>query len=333
MRILRAMGTGPYEHGPRHPRELLASNLAKRVQSSRQTVQTRIARMERDKIIQGYEIFPNLNHLGLAWGIYHWRLSTPEAKQRLYEAIEPVDGINGVFEFVTNDICIEFYWTSPEERARRLRLLSSLAGGANPLTLFSRATPPVHRPLSNLDWRILRALRGSAKRPLSQVARELGVAARTVKRHYEKMASEAAFDVHPIVALENASQSIAVALLFRLHPEAGAKTTQALLREFDRECISSWVPPSIELGDFDMTVYVESTAQISDLRRRALAVRGVASVEALLYQAARINPGWLNEMLDRQIASTASVSKRASAPSPSGQPSPVLATRRSRSRR
>ncbi|HUT26921.1 MAG TPA: AsnC family transcriptional regulator [Methanomassiliicoccales archaeon] len=57
------------------------------------------------------------------------------------------------------------------------------------LGMFTAGEPPTKDPLSKLDYRIIRALSLDCRRPLQDVAAELGSTAKTVKRRLESMVS------------------------------------------------------------------------------------------------------------------------------------------------
>jgi DNA-binding Lrp family transcriptional regulator len=294
MRLLRTMGTGAFEHGPRHPDALKPAGLARAVGTTRQTVEARLARLEERGILQGYDLYPNLRHLGLEWAIYHFRAPDPESATRCFEGIDATNGVAGVYSFLTPDVCVDIYWASEEERAAEL-------AGVSPHAMYKREMPPVRRVLSRLDWRILQALRGDARKSPEAVGAEVGVSARTVKRRLEEMARDNAFDVCARVALENAPYTIPLAFLLRFGPEAGRETSLALMREFDERCLSAWVPPAAALGDYDMLLYAESMAEIEALRKRAQGIAGVKEVHVLPYSGGRVDVGWLDRLIQERV--------------------------------
>jgi DNA-binding Lrp family transcriptional regulator len=55
---------------------------------------------------------------------------------------------------------------------------------------------PSYRKLSNLDLRIILVLKEDVRMPVREIAKELGVSVKTVKRHLEDMMSEGSLDLH-----------------------------------------------------------------------------------------------------------------------------------------
>jgi DNA-binding Lrp family transcriptional regulator len=55
---------------------------------------------------------------------------------------------------------------------------------------------PSYRRLSNLDLRIILSLKEDVRKPVKEIAKELGVSVKTVKRHLEDMMLEGSLDLH-----------------------------------------------------------------------------------------------------------------------------------------
>lgn len=304
MRLVRECGTFPFARGARALEVLRTASLAGALGTTRQTVEARLARLEEQGIIAGYPVWPNLRHLGLHWEIRHWRAGARERSAALRD-LPLRDGVVGVYSFLGGDLCVDLLWRAEEDRDALLGRVAALAGNMPPLTLYSRQMPPVEGSLTRLDWRILLALRHDARRSLDEVAREVGVSARTVKRHLARMTRERAFDVTAQVALDRARRTIPLAMLVHFTPEGGRRTAAELVRTFDDRCLAAWVPPSPGLGHWDMSLCAESPAEIEEMRASAERVPGVARVELLLYTGARVDAAWLDEQVRERAEGTA----------------------------
>lgn len=304
MRLLRQIGTTPFAHGARTLDGLKPARLAEAVGTTRQTVETRLARLEAAGILQGYVLWPSFRHLGLRWDIYHWKVADASRKAHAFASIPLEDAIVGVYSFLGPDLCVDVRWRDEAEQERALAKVNELVGSAFALTLYARSAPPVASPLSPLDWRILAALRADARRPLQDVADEVGASLRTVKRRLARMSRDRAFDVTGRIALERSPRPIPLAFLFHFAPDGGKATATRLLELFDDRCIAAWVPPSPQLGNWDMSLYAETPGEIEALRAKAEAVEGVARVEVLLYTGARVDETWVDREIRRALLET-----------------------------
>ncbi len=58
------------------------------------------------------------------------------------------------------------------------------------MVILMLGPPPVKDPLSKLDYRIVKALSWDCRRPLHEVAEEIGSTAKTVKRRLENLEAQ-----------------------------------------------------------------------------------------------------------------------------------------------
>ncbi|HLE47025.1 MAG TPA: Lrp/AsnC family transcriptional regulator [Candidatus Thermoplasmatota archaeon] len=298
VRIIRAMGIRPYDRRAKPPEALKPSNIAGAVDASVVTVKERIARMEDVGVIAGYQIFPNLRHLDLGARGYFLRIRTEDGKRNAVDAMAGLAGLIELHDFLGDGVCADFAFQGPDELAEKLAFLSEKSGDASPRRFYDRHMPVVKRRLSALDWRILRALRGRARRPLAEVAEAVGVSGRTVKRRYAMMAREGSFFVVPLLNPAKAEGLILFELLFYLRDPASTATTNAILRAFDEHRVYTYRPASPELGTLDMLLFAKSSEEVERLRRQGGAIPGVAKAEAWLFQGFFDHSAWIDDAID-----------------------------------
>lgn len=302
VRIIRAMGIRPYDRRAKPPDALKPSTLAKAVDTSVVTVKERVARLEEIGVIAGYQIFPNLRHLDLGARGYFFRIRTEDGKGDVVDEMAGLKGLLELHDFLGGGVCADFAFHGAEDLAGKLAYLSQKSGDANPQRFYDRHMPAVKRRLSPLDWRILAALRGRARRPLAEVAEAVGVSGRTVKRRYETMAREGSFFVVPLLNPAKAEGLILFELLFYLRDRAGAATTNAIIRDFDESRVYTYRPASPELGTLDMLLFAKSSEEVERLRRQAARIPGVAKAEAWLFQGFFDHSAWIDDAITARAA-------------------------------
>lgn len=291
------MGIRPYDRRPKSPDALKPSNIAQEVGTSVVTAKERIARMEEIGVIAGYQVYPNFRHLGMGARGYFFRVHAEGRKREVVEEMSGLDGLLELHDFHGSGVCADFAFHGANELTTKLAYLSRHSGDLNPQRFYDRHMPAVQQRLSTLDWRILQALRGRARRPLAEVAEAVGISGRTVKRRYETMAREGSFFVVPMLNPAKAEGLILFELLFYLHQPTNAATINAILREFDERRVYTYRPASPELGNFDMLLFAKSSEEVERLRQRAAAIPGVAKAEAWLFQGFFDHGAWIDEAL------------------------------------
>lgn len=300
VRILRTMGVQAYGRTPRDPALLRSPGIARALRLSPETVKERVRRMERAGVIGGYEVHPNFRHLGLEASCYFVRFPGGEHTKEA-SALRDVDGVVAVYQFLGGLMCLMLWYRSPADLERKLRLVTGLVGDAEFEKFLDLDMPPVQRPLSSLDWRLLQALRGDALRSPGEVAKALKVNPRTVKRRLDRMAREGSFFITPRLDPSKAEGMLLFMLGLHLDPEAGPQTIPAVHRAFDAHLLSVDVPVSHKAFHYSLFLAAHSPREVRELQRRAAAVKGVRKATPLLFEDAFESFAWLDEALAAKV--------------------------------
>lgn len=304
VRILRTMGIAPFGYEPRPMATLRAPSLAKALKVSPERAKDRIARLERDGIIDGYEIYPNFRHLGLEAACYYYDFGDDDLADQALAKVQPMEGVIGCTAFTQGILCAMLTYRSPADLQRKLRLLVALAGEGDLRKFYEIAMPRVRRPLSHLDWRIVHALRGRPFRPLPEVAKELRVSARTVKRRLDRMGDEGSYFVVPNFDPSRAEGLLLFYLMAFFHPDAEPGLTNALHKSLDAHLVAADAPDDLALGSYVMLLAARSMSEVEQLRRKAAAVKGVAKVRPYFFRAMAEDFAWMDEAIEERIKAT-----------------------------
>ena len=300
IRIVRTMGIQPYGRSPKTLEALRPSVIAKKLGVSTELVRDRVARMEKSGLIGGYDAYPNHRQLGVEVAWFYKQFDNEDTVDAALEKLEPAEGVGVCCAFVGGLMCVSLVYRAQAELERRLRLVHALAGGGDFRRLFDPELPNVDRALTALDWRILRSLRVGANRPVGEVAKELRVSSKTVKRHLDRMAREGSLFVIPEFDPSRAEGLIFFYLLLQVEGEPGS-VLSAVHRAFDDHLVSTDTLTARELGTHLLLLAAKSMAQVESLRRKALAVRGVSQARPLMFRAANENFSWIDEAIEDRL--------------------------------
>ena len=114
-----------------------------------------------------------------------------EVKDELHKAdaiskIKAMDGVYYINDFRGKEILVGHVYENDESLGRNVPLIESICE-APKLALWDNPFPRADVQLSHLDWRIIEAMWEDAGRDLEDVAKSLGVSARTVQRRLTAM--------------------------------------------------------------------------------------------------------------------------------------------------
>ncbi|HLE46788.1 MAG TPA: Lrp/AsnC family transcriptional regulator [Candidatus Thermoplasmatota archaeon] len=304
IRILRALGTRPFAEGPRPPESTSATALARKLHVSRNTVHERIQALKTAGVLARFQAYPNLRHLGIDWTAFHLVFPDDASRERAASHARTMRSASRVLEFMGPHLCVDLYYASPEERDVRLREACQAAGTQIAHTLENHTMPAIRRPLSSLDWRIIRELRGDARRPLTEVAARVGASYRTVKRRVDAMRRDGDLDVSVEVDPSRIPGAIPLGMVYKLRNGMAVKATNALRRALDERYFLAYAPADETLGDLAMEAFATSAAELETLRQRVMAVPGVEGLTILVSQRVSYSEAWLDAAIAKRVAET-----------------------------
>lgn len=303
MRILRELGMEPFVGWAQRPRGLRTSDVALKLGVGHHLIKDRIARMTELGVIVGYRLWPNLRHCGQRLSVYHLQSATiPDAEHAA--RLANVDGFLRVVWFFDSGLCINVSHGSDAERERRMRLMRELIKDeGQSKILYEIELPRVDRPLSKLDWRIVRALASDAKRPMQEAAEEVGVSTKTFRTRLARMRDEGSID--EFAALDFTKMEGIVPFQMALWYEPEADPGPDLLRAFSDRHLAHFAPPR-ENGycSFVLRTFAYTPAEVQALVREALDMAGVARAQPMVATGGWDNRAWLDELLDARSAAT-----------------------------
>lgn len=300
LKILRTMGLRPYGPKPADPEALKVARIAKQLGVEPETVRARLSKMEEAGFLRGFQVYPNLRHLGMEGSAYLFRVPDDDKKAEAIEKAELVDGLTEVHDFLGAEICLDLAYRSSAELSRRLKLLGEITGDRAPERFYDRAMPEVGRTLTSLDWRILKALRYKARRPLGEVADEVGAGVKTVRRHHARMVREGSLFAVPMVDASRAPGTILYELLFYTAPGASRAAIPKILDVLRERYLYHYVPASETFGNFDVLLAAPAAAEIEEMRRAGAKVPGVVKVSPLVFRGWRECTGWLDAAVEER---------------------------------
>lgn len=297
--ILRTMGIRPWARWPREQSGIRPAVIAKHLGEIEQTVRDRISRLERDGVIQGYHLMPNLKHVDLDVESVHWELETAPDDETI-SRLQAVDGVIAALRFYGPHVCFDLSHTTPDQRRRRLEVVEHLFGRDHDvLWAHDLAFPDVDRELSTLDWRIIRARRTDARRPATEVAEEVGVTAKTVRTRYDAMLEEGSIEEYARVDFAAMSDSAPFILYVWFWTEGPDPTAPLLdlLEDYRLGHFRATVPDS---GMIVTQLVASNPAEVQQLVEWVEEIDGVDRADPQLPTGGYWNDEWIDEIVDTQ---------------------------------
>lgn len=295
LRLLATMGYVPWSPTARDPDRLRPTRLADELDVTPETVRDRLDDLEAAGVIQSWEVYPNPRHCGLELG--GWALQ-PASRARVREELSELlllDGVLEVFTYRGPFVALALAYADQAQRDRRLRLVSGRLGDGQPVHVIDPPMPSVDRELDGIDWRVIEALRGQARRPLSEVADRVDRSYRTVKRRFDRMSREGSLFVVPRVDLSRVAGLLPFTLVLTVSdpPAEMAEEARGVLGE---RVLHELVPPDEEARMLVVGAWAATVAEMEAVREEVDELAGVERARALL-SAGRHATDWLDERI------------------------------------
>lgn len=266
------------------------AEVGRRVSLDEETVRARVKRMQEDGVIQGWRVMVNPGLLGRTVSRLVINAADDAAKERLLQALLAMDGVFLVFEFYGPSLGAVIACESGRALERHLDLLRLLGGEVttSPLTYPS---PTVE--LTPQDWRIVQALRRDVRRAYGELAAELGLSERTVRRRVERMTEGKALILQATLD-QTRVHGIVAAMFTVAHKDPAARgTVDAYLRKLPSVIFQWYEGPvsRVSLGR-------PNVSELDALRRDLAALPGVAHVRMDIQLRMLPSEGWMDDAIE-----------------------------------
>ncbi len=302
LQIFRSLGFLPYGQ---HSCDLSRLNpwvIAKKVGADGRTVKLRLNNMQKNGFIHYFQIYPNFRLLGLSGVAYVFNVGDVLRKYDVIDNCALVDGVTEIHNFIGSELCIDFTYQDARDENRRLELFRKLTHCESPVRFYERVMPRSEIILSNMDWHIIKALRYNAFKPLSTVAGELGLSAKTVRRRFERMVQNNAVIIAPIINPAHIANTITYVIFLYPSPDKWSSVMEKVMTIFNYSYfLTRMFPPENSAVYMSARTLAETEDNLIKVRR----IEGVKDARILILKEMRENTQWLDSAIDRKISETA----------------------------
>jgi DNA-binding Lrp family transcriptional regulator len=167
-----------------------------------ETVRNRLRQMNDVRFLRGWQLILNPTLLGREAAIVELRVGDTESKPEVISRLKLLEGVTLIDDFYGQELAVSTLYENPLALERQVRLLASL-GGSPTAVSWKLGFPRCDLVPTKTDWRIMQALRRDGRGRLSDVARNLRLSSRTVKRRMTQLIDGNAFYLDPLLKLEN----------------------------------------------------------------------------------------------------------------------------------
>jgi Lrp/AsnC family leucine-responsive transcriptional regulator len=166
-----------------------------------------------------------------------------------------------------------------------------------PASLFPVEPKPSDVALYELDYKIIRSLKDNSRKPVSDVADELGVSAKTVRRRLSRMIKnfliELSLEWYP-----DASNDIITLFDVHLKPDADMSNAYSIPRKYFPNMLFSWSFMNMP-GVLTCAVWTNTMKKLQEIRENLEREEGVLSVVPNILYVGYIFSTWRDQIAEK----------------------------------
>lgn len=276
-------------------------DIAEKVGVHGNTVKNRLDALRDEGVLKGVHLIPHdSEQIGLRSGLYRFRFETADGKREGIKAVEDLDGVFDLYEFVGTEAWVGVKVDRPKRLEDGAEELARISGASEVELFYRRDYVEPDRDLSELDLRILRALVPDAQKPFTEVAEEVGVTPRTVRKHFHRMVDDNTVFVYPHLDLGAMQGRVPYGLALDLDPDKADQVQKRVADGFPHAVNRS--------GSARESAYVllagETPGQAEDDRSRFRSLDGVRSANMGFLRRSAMNVEGLRHRLEAMVEET-----------------------------
>jgi DNA-binding Lrp family transcriptional regulator len=172
------------------------SSIARKLRIADDTVRKKLLDAKRLGFWEGWALVLNPHIIGREAASIVLDVGDVANKPAFISQIRLIDGVHTIFNFHGEGVRIELYYTNERELGRKLELIKRICRGKSEV-YWTSYFPSSDLKLRRTDWEIIKALRKNPRRRISELAAELELSVRTVKRRLSLMIEGKAFFLLP----------------------------------------------------------------------------------------------------------------------------------------
>jgi DNA-binding Lrp family transcriptional regulator len=161
-----------------------------------ETVRNRLKRLKEGGFLVGWRILPNPSLFGRSSVLQHLAFDGNPTKGEAISRLREMEGVVVVASFYGSDLLITLFDDAERTASKRLATLAPKGQAAE---WHGMNLPTTSFRMTHTDWQIVSLMLRDAERSVSEVAAEVRLSARTVKRRLDGMMAASAILIVPII--------------------------------------------------------------------------------------------------------------------------------------
>ena len=289
--IMREMATSPSQWNVRRS----FTDVAKKLGVDEETVRNRLRMMREMGLLQGWRLIVNARLLGMGSSNLVLEFQDAESKEAAAPRIRQADGVVLIQNFFGKTMQVTVFHEEGDDFEKRVfdRIVASPTNAAKLVTWWKVRLPHCEHKPKEIDWKIIGAMLKNAERKFPEIAHELKVSTRTVKRRMNLMMGSSAFFVQPVLDLRKAVGVTPCQLLIECSPEKKRAIDDLVIAKFERMVFRLTNSETHSV----FTILCSNVSEMKEILKWARAKEGVRLAKTDILE----DQDYVHEWLEREV--------------------------------
>jgi DNA-binding Lrp family transcriptional regulator len=274
------------------------SEVAKKLGVDEETVRIRMQSLRQSGFLLGWRLIVNANLLGRESSILALELDDIEKKDEAIAQLTRMDGVVLIQSFYGKSLQVTVFTESQNELEQKIKTVTSFSR----IKIFAHwkvKLPRCSHKAKQTDWMIIGSLLKNADKKIPEIAHELKVSAKTVKRRINMMMGSSAFFLQPILDLKQVAGAIPCQLLIQCSETNKLMIDDLIESKFERIVFS--LTDSTTHSIF--TIICVNLAEAQSILKEVQKQKGVALAKMEIIEELMYVHDWLaKEVRSRALA-------------------------------
>src|SRR5947208_6677828 len=206
------------------------TEIASKLGVDEETVRNRIKHLRDSGFLLGYRIVPNPALLGRAFASLHIEFKDRDSKQAAIPRLARTGGVINIGSTYDKSVLVTLF-ADENQDFQKLIADVGIDGQVSQVPRLGLRTTSYR--MTSLDWEIVRLLLRDAERKLDEIAKQLNVSTRTVRRRLNMMMEDAAIFAMPVVDLRK-TEGISYQLRVQIEPGKKSQVEKHVVATIDK---------------------------------------------------------------------------------------------------
>ncbi len=274
------------------------ARMASRLGVDEETVRRRVTRLQEDGVIGKFVLGLNPHLLGGDLACIYLELKDSVSREQAISKIKLMDEIVVIHGLHKDGLLLFIYFKDDSALARRISLIESICITKVSM-VWKLAFPPFELDMSKTDWKILYALRKDPRKKTSDLASDLGISPRTVKRRVTQLSEGKAFFLDVDINLAKIGGFPYVMIVYCADGVTKKEVDKVIMSGIRR-------PMWIYTASSNHSIFALGCENISETDRISnwvMKINGVSDLKAGILENRTFVEDWVDTEIQKKVAS------------------------------